>query len=277
MLMIGGAGSHDAFLGAARDHRVLFEKRLLKTMTTWGYAGLDLDWEPVDDADQPVLLRLATDLRRLQPGIVLTVPVGWVNPNYQTVPAFYAQLAAVVDRLDVMTYGMAGAWGGWKSWHSSALHSDSSSTPSAVDTNVALYTGAGVPAAKLGVGAGFYGSCWTAPVTGPSQPIGASTIVADDNTMSYTNIRAQYYSAAAYHYDSGAQAPYLSFASPHGPQDCTFVSYEDPTSLAAKGQWAAAHGLGAIIVWNINEGHDATARAGRRDALLRTVRTSFGA
>ncbi len=45
----------------------------------------------------------------------------------------------------------------------------------------------------------------------------------------------------------------------------------------AKGQWAAANGLGAEIVWNINEGHDSTAAAGSRDALLHTVRTSFGA
>ena len=99
-----------------------------------------------------------------------------------------------------------------------------------------MYTAAGVPAAKLGVGAGFYGSCWTSPVTGPSQPIGASTIAADDNMMSYTNIMASYYSAANYHYDAAAEAPYLSYAAPRGPHACTFVSYEDPTSVAAKGR-----------------------------------------
>lgn len=277
MLMIGGAGAHDAFLSAASAHRVAFENRLLRLLDDWGYAGLDLDWEPVDDSDQPVLLRLVQDLRTKRPNLVLTVPVGWVNPNYQTVPAFYADLANSVDRLDVMTYGMAGAWDGWKSWHSSALHGSTPSTPSAVDVNVQLYEDAGVPAAKLGVGVGFYGSCWTSPVTAPKQAIGGSTIVADDNVMSYTNIMQSYYSAANYHYDSSAQAPYLSYSSPHGAQGCTFVSYENPRSVRAKGQWAQAQGLGALIVWNINEGHDSTAPAGHRDALLHTVRTSFGA
>ncbi len=277
LLMIGGAGTHDAFLNAARSHRVSFEKRLLAKMNAYGYQGLDLDWEPVDDADQPVLARLISDLRAMAPNAVLTMPVGWVNPNYQTVPPFYAQIAANLDRVNVMTYGMAGTWSGWQSWHSSALHGGAASTPSAVDAIVALYEAGGVPAAKLGVGIGFYGSCWTAPVTGPRQPIGGSTIVADDNVMSYVNIQAHYYTAAAYHYDSVAQAPYLSYRSPHGAQGCTYISYEDPTSVTAKGQWAQAQGLGALIVWNINEGHVLGAPAGQRDVLLTTARTAFGA
>ena len=277
VLMIGGAGAHDGFRAAMSAHRAAFENHLLRTMTQWGYAGLDLDWEPVADADQPLVTRLVSDLRTSAPGLVLTMPVGWVNPNYETVPAFYAQLATKLDRVDIMTYGMAGAYDGWKSWHSSALHGATPTTPSSVDTSVQLYEAAGVPAAKLGVGVGFYGSCWSAPVTGPSQTIGASTVVADDNVMSYTNIMARYWSSGAARYDTTAQAPYLTWSAPHGPQGCTFVSYENPRSVRAKGQWAATHGLGALIVWNINEGHDVTAPPGSRDALLHTVRSSFGA
>jgi chitinase len=277
MLMIGGAGAQAAFRGAMSAHPVAFENRLLQKLTAWGYAGLDLDWEPVDTADQPLISRLVGDLRAAMPGLVLTMPVGWVNPNYQTVPAFYAQLATKLDRLDIMTYGMAGAYGGWKSWHSSALHGATPSTPAAVDTSVQLYESAGVPAGKLGVGVGFYGSCWTAPVTGPSQTIAGSTIVADDNVMSFTNIMATYWSAGASRYDTAAEAPYLTWSAPHGPKGCTFVSYENSRSVTAKGQWAAANGLGAEIVWNINEGHNLTAPAGTRDALLHVVRTSFGA
>jgi chitinase len=33
----------------------------------------------------------------------------------------FAAIAAVYDQLNIMSYGMAGAWSGWKSWHSSAL------------------------------------------------------------------------------------------------------------------------------------------------------------
>jgi chitinase len=114
-------------------------------------------------------------------------------------------------------------------------------------------------------------------VTGPRQDIGRSAIVADDNVMSYTNIMSTYFDAAAYHYDSVAQAPYLGFSSPRGPQKCTFVSYENADSIKAKGAYARSQGLGGAIVWTINQAHTRNAPAGQRDALLRTTRTAFGA
>ncbi len=120
--------------------------------------------------------------------------------------------------------------------------------PSDIAVNINSYLAAGVPAHKLGIGIGFYGSCWSGGVTGPGQPIGSSGITADDNTMSYTNIMSSYYTSSAYHYDTTAQAPYLGYTSPHGPQGCTFISYEDARSLTAKGAYAARRGLGSQIV-----------------------------
>ena len=73
----------------------------------------------------------------------------------------------------------------------------------------------------------------------------AHDVVASDGEFSYANIIAQYRNAGAYFYDSVAQAPYLSFASPFGPYNCTFLSYEDETSIAAKGQFAQDRGLAA--------------------------------
>ena len=47
---------------------------------------------------------------------------------------------------------------------------------------------------------------------------------ADDNTMSYANIMASYYAQSAYHYDSAAEAPYLTLNGQNG-QHCTYVTY----------------------------------------------------
>ena len=58
-------------------------------------------------------------------------------------------------------------------------------------------------------------------------------------------------------YDDGAQAAYLSSATPTGPLGCTFVSYENEDSIAAKGVYAKAKGLGGTIVWTINQAHRA--------------------
>jgi chitinase len=124
------------------------------------------------------------------------------------------------------------------------------------------------------VGVGFYGECWTG-VTGPGQSTASAHIVADDNVMTYDHILGAYYSSGAYHYDAAAQAAYLSFTTGHGPESCTFVSYEDETSIAAKGAFVASHGLGGAIIWAINEGHVPSAPAGMRDPLLTAMRHAF--
>ncbi|HZZ95638.1 MAG TPA: glycoside hydrolase family 18 protein [Jatrophihabitantaceae bacterium] len=277
LLMIGGAGEHDNFLAAAKNHLSTLVHNLAKVMNKFGYRGLDLDWEPINASDQQYVTELVNRLRGKVPNAVLTMPVLPITKTFAHVASFYGKIAKKLDRISVMTYGMAGPYQGWRTWHSSALQDATASMPSAVNINVTQFEKAGVPAAKLGVGTGFYGTCWTGGVTGPRQDIGDSTVAADDNAMSYTTIMSSYYQASAYHYDSKAQAPYLGFTSPHGPQNCTFVSYENARSIEAKARWAKAQGLGALIVWTVNQGHNLGAPAGHRDVLLAKAKHAFGA
>lgn len=271
LLMLGGAGEHEGFVGAASPaNRRRFVAGLLRAMDQLGYDGIDVDWEPIEDADRAPLLALLRELRAARPGILLTIPVGWVNGTTQTprVDRWYAEVASVVNQMNVMTYGMAGAWNGWRSWHHAALAGDDATHPTSVASSIQAYLRAGVPAARLGVGIGFYGSCWRG-VTGPRQPLGPSASVAgDDNVMSYAAIRARYLAPAARVWDDAARVPYLRFPSPRGPQGCTFVSYEDEQSVALKGAFVRAHGLGGVMVWTLGQGHLRTAPAGARDPLL---------
>jgi chitinase len=179
--------------------------------------------------------------------------------------------------VSIMTYNMEGAYEGWDVWHSSALHGASARTPSAVDATVADFLRAGVPANKLGVGVGFFGDCWSAPVTGPGQAPQGATIVATDSDMSLTTIATEYTTPAATHFDATAQVPYLSYDTGHGSKQCTYITYENADSINAKGAWALSQGLNGAIVWTINQGHDRSQPAGQRDALLKTVRQAFGA
>jgi chitinase len=166
---------------------------------------------------------------------------------------------------------MADNWGGWTSWHTAALYGHGGDHPSSIASTVDAYRAIGVPAAKLGFGVGAYGSCWRGP-TAPLQPLAAgAAIVASDNAMSYANIMAQYYSAAAYRWDATARAGYLTFAAPSGPQQCTMVSYEDPRSVAEKAAYARAAGLGGAIVWTVGQGYMPNAAAGDRDPLLKAA------
>ncbi|HZZ84798.1 MAG TPA: glycosyl hydrolase family 18 protein [Anaeromyxobacteraceae bacterium] len=270
IIMLGGAGAETNWEGACSSSNIAgFVQNLLNMVQTLGYDGLDLDWEPISDADKPLIISLVQRLRAAAPNLILTFPVGFVNANFGPDP-WFAQLAPYLDQMNIMTYGMADAWPGWLSWHGSALDGASGSYPSSVSSSANGYAALGIPKSRIGVGTGFYGSCWRGP-TGPRQSAG-SGVIADDNVMSYANIMASYYSAAAYHWDSVASEGYLSFAQATGPQGCTFVSYEDGSSIAAKGQWVRANGFGGTIIWTVNQGYIASSGT---NPPLQAVKAAF--
>jgi chitinase len=255
---IGGSGSGPGFEGSTNTANMATFLSNLQDLLSMGYDGLDIDWEGgslTTAQDQALETSLVTSLRTHNPGIVLTFTAGYENENSLDDLSFYGTLSAEVDRINLMTYGMAGAWSGWESWHSSPLHwNQNTSTPTGIDTSVQHYLAAGVPASKLGVGSGFYGECYTSPVTAPVQTLGASDVAASDGVMSYRNIMASYYSSAAYHYDTSADVPYLTLSGTNA-EACTYVTYEDATSVGAKAAWVKAQGLGGIIIWTLSEGY----------------------
>ncbi len=279
ILMLGGAGEHAGWVAAASDAtRAHFVDTILAAMDDLHFDGVDVDWEPLETADEPAFTALVHALRVARPTMIITVPIGWLNANFPTVSSVWASVAPDVDQLNIMSYDMAGSdadgWSGWESWHGSALMGEGGTTPSSIDSSVQGYLAGGVPAGTLGIGVGFYGDCWTG-VTAPHQSTASAHIAFSDNVMTYDHILSAYFSAGAYHYDTLAQEGYLSFSSPHGPEGCTFVSYDDETSIAAKGAYVASHGLGGAIIWAIPEGHVPSMPAGSRDPLLVAMRHAF--
>jgi chitinase len=67
--------------------------------------------------------------------------------------------------------------------------------------------------------------------------------------------------------------PYLTLSGSNA-QKCTYVSYEDATSLAAKAARVKSQGLGGIIIWTVSEGYVASgANAAAQNPLLETLKT----
>jgi chitinase len=270
---IGGADSQPNFQQAtASGMMAAFVTNLVGLLNTGGYDGIDIDWEPMDVADEPFVIDIANRVRQANSGALMTIPIGCINVNLGADLSGFSAIAAVYDQLNLMSYGMSGAWQGWKSWHSSPLYQTDSATPMSIDSTVKLYLAAGVPAAKLGVGIGFYGLCYPSPVTGPGQAISTSMVLVGDGAMSYTNIMSSYHSASARQWDSLARVPYLSYGSPHAPDGCTYISYDDEQSIQEKGAYLKSQGLGGVIQWEINEGYLPSAAAGARSPLLLAVR-----
>ena len=93
--------------------------------------------------------------------------------------------------------------------------------------------------------------------------------------MSYANIMSTYFDATKRVWDDLAKVPYLSFTTAKGPQQCNFVSYDDEQSIAGKGAWVKANGLGGAIIWTIGEGHVPNAPAGSQDPVLKAAYNSI--
>jgi chitinase len=269
---LGGADSAAAFrLATASGTITTFVSNLVTLSQSVGYEGFDVDWEPLEKTDEPIAIDLANRLRAAVPKVIMTIPIGYVNINLGADLTNYPAIAAAYDQMNIMSYGMAGAWQGWKSWHSSPLYQQDSATPTSIDSSVKLYVAAGVPKQKLGVGVGFYGLCYSPPVTAPDQALNGATVIASDGTISYANIMANYYSAGARKWDSFARSPYLSFSSAHAPDGCGYISYEDEQSIAEKASYIKSNALGGVIQWEINEGYIKSAPSGQQSPLLTAI------
>jgi len=285
ILMIGGGGAEKQFFKAASKHRRKLVRSLLALAETLGFKGFDLDYEGDfgTRANQRMFGKLVGALRKASPDGILTFPAIALTTTFpqDKAVAFYAGIAGQLDHLFVQTYEMSGPYDGWVSWHTSPLYGEDGPDvcaagpckPTSVDFNVNRFLAAGVPAAKLGVGVGFYGTCWNG-VTGPGQSVAGASVPASDNDMSYTNVASSYRPLMTEMYDATAEAAYLSAATPMGPQGCTFVSYETATSIAAKGAYARTKGLAGTIVWTINQAHGAPDYADA-DGLLRETYAAF--
>ncbi|WP_426749627.1 glycosyl hydrolase family 18 protein [Myxococcus sp. Y35] len=274
LIMVGGAGEHHGWVGAASNaNRARFVQNLLNAMDTFGYDGLDIDWEPVEPADKPSLLALIQALRAARPQMLLTMPIGWVNSNFpEDADPWFANLVPYLDQMNVMTYEMTGPWGGWLSWYTSALTGESGYHPTSVSASLHAWANAGIPKTKLGMGIPFYGMAWR-NITGPYQPYTHwSDYVGSDNSFPYSKI-LQLSATGVHHWDAAAQASYVTFDVPVEDGTVRWISYDSPQAIAAKGAFAHDNGFGGTIIWTINQG--CTDPATGANPLLDAVKDAF--
>ncbi len=288
LLMLGGAGAGTNLATAASGaNRVAFVQRLLAALDDLGFDGLDLDWE--DHVNLDDLVALAQALREARPSIVLTYPAHTINANIETVDPRMATLAQSLDRFFVQTYfpSTAVIGSGWSSWFVAPVSGATHSTPIAIDDSLSRYAGVGIPAAKLGMGAGFFAICYTGNVSGPRQPTTTTMqIVGGSNAYPLSAFFAtgstfDHATAGERMRDSIADEPYLALSTAVQDSGCgaatRYISYEDETSLAAKGAFSKGNGYGGIIVWTLAQGYlPANSAGGRsRDAMLQALRSAF--
>jgi chitinase len=288
ILQMGGAGGNPGNVwnaATATDAGVAtLAQQIVAYATARGFDGIDMDWE--ESVDWPRVTALIREMRRRWTTGIFVADLG-----YSDVDVTWAKgLSDVVDRMSAMTYATLGNWGGWDGpWHQGALyekadHTTAGSThPYSIDRVVQRFLAAGVPASKLGIGIGFYGSgygdsnsdgkCPTAPTSGWEGEWGGWVV---DHDLQLQTIDSLYKNSMTEHWDDVAQTPWLSAAAPGAggeadgwvPKLC-YITYENERSATAKGQYMTANGLGSIIIWAVPQDHRTNGTYPVLDALNR--------
>jgi chitinase len=161
-----------------------------------------------------------------------------------------------VDFFNVMTYDFHGTWES-TTGHQAAFTGDSNGYD--IETAVKAYLDAGVPAEKIVLGAPLYTRAWSGVADGgdggyAEGSSGAAPGTFEAGNYDYKDLLARVQDPSSgwqLYWDDTAQASYLYNAS----QDI-FSSFETPTSIALKAQWAEDLGLGGMMFWDLS--NDAT-------------------
>ncbi len=255
-VMSVGGWEADGFSQAAAtpQGRKLFVDSAVALMQQHGFLGIDIDWEyPCSSAagiascpeDKENFTLLLADLRAGLDQLtavdgkkrLLCIAVGGVASmvNYIEAPA----VGSIVDQVNIMTYDMQAQT---TATHHINLYPSSPDYPNSADTAVQAYIKAGIPREKIMVGIGFYGRVFE--VTGPKSqglyqpsegPANATYVYARIKDFLYDDDYVRYY-------DDVAKAPYLFDGE-------TFISYDDPQSIDAKGSYVKDNGLMGLMCW----------------------------
>ena len=271
LLSIGGwtACGYFSEMALTEESRSSFIESCLDTLDAYPFlGGLDIDWEypgvaraggdgdegnPVkgDDKTNYTLLlkelRAALDERFGEGQRLLTVCAGTSVLLRQN----YAALYPFVDRVNLMTYDMAGAYNAFTGHHTALFGRNSA------DVAVKYLQKQGVPVEKIAIGSPLYSHGWRLNRLG-ERVVGAAATGLGDGDLTWRELEPLERAAVpegtpGWHmgYDEQAEAAYLWNDDPSSDDYLTFYTYESARSLAAKLNYIDERGLGGLIVWQV--------------------------
>jgi chitinase len=239
LMQPGWTGQTTNFQQAITGNNAALVSNIMKLVNTYGYDGIDIDWEPFSSSTNGAALTALASALRTQLGTkILTVAA--ITADYQ----YWGTAHTPFDRVNVMTYDLTGLWNPF-SWHNAALYG--SNQVWSIDLAVNRFENSGVPGTKLGIGIPFYGWKWTGGgITGPNQNWSSTPSL---QQISYKDFASQI-NSQSYKWDSSAQVPYLS-VNTGSPSSDQFLTYDNAQSIAAKVNYAKDHNLGGWIIWEM--------------------------
>lgn len=277
LISVGGWTWSGQFSDAAltASSRTKFADSAVKFIRDYGFNGVDLDWEyPVsgglaanktrlaDKQNFTLLLQTIRDklnTAQKQDGktYLLTIAAG-AFPGYVNNTEI-GKISQIVDWINLMTYDYHGDWEK-ASNHQAPLFADpeesnKANAKSNIDYTVHTYLKAGVPSNKLVLGIPLYGRSWTGCGVnnqGMYQTCtGVAAGVIADGIHEYGNLEKQGWingKGFVRYWNNSSKVPWL-----YNKATETFISYEDPESIAIKASYIKSTGLGGAMLWEANQ------------------------
>jgi chitinase len=211
------------------------------------FDGIDLDWEFPHQEDSVNYLALLSEFRQqldaVRPGLLLDIAVGH-SPRMSgaTTTSDMTAISNLVDQLGIMSYDYTGPWS-----QTTAFVAPFSSSPEhpygTVQRSVEAYLSAGVPASKLTVGVPFYGYGWRSVEDKNNGLFQEGEPIRGDRPYSYIETLIPH---STVYREPGSETPWLFDGD-------VFWTYDDPTSIRHKADYAIQQHLGGLMIWELGE------------------------
>ena len=265
ILSVGGwdYSAHFSGVAATAAGRADFAQSCAELLAAYGLDGIDLDWEypvsggtagtnhrPQDKQNFTLLLRAIRqelDRQGKRDGKDYQLTIAGAAGDWYLSNIHPTAVADVVDHIFLMAYDIHGPWDKYADFNA-PLYTSSDSAPhyqNSISGSVEAYLESGVPADKLVLGMPLYGYRYDG-VSGTQNGLYSTFTTA--RSIPYDTLVVTYLSDPSYRQlrHTEARVPYL-----YG--NGSFLSYDDPQSMAEKAALAQELDLQGIGFWELSQ------------------------